>query len=398
MAATTFDSLERLAGAFGSTKPSKRMLVIVNPYATTVSDRLKHLVVYALQGRYQVDSVETRGAQPRDRAVPRGGAGRLRRRLRLRRRRDRQRGRQRARRLRHAADLPAGRLDQRLRADPRDPQRRRRRDRAPAAAGRRIRAARDRPRRRRRPPLPLHRRHRPRRHRHPARRRAPAAEGPLRPLVLQPSPPISRLQPRLRRQARRGWSPRSTGTQIEGVTAMVQNATPSPTSAGGRSSWPRASRSTTARSPASCSERGQPARHADRHLPRARRAAPGSSSTAASPPSPAPREVTIRSRDDRELPLQVDGDYLGVVPEARFWVDHHGPARHRLRRCERLSPDRRFLFPLPPRRSTPALWVRDAGAGGRRRSSPLTIAGCPVSSAPDRPGTSGSTEPRSRRD
>ncbi|MBB4663372.1 diacylglycerol kinase family protein [Conexibacter arvalis] len=59
MAATSFDSLERLAETFGSTKPSKRMLVIVNPYATTVSERLKHLVVYALQGRYQVDSVET---------------------------------------------------------------------------------------------------------------------------------------------------------------------------------------------------------------------------------------------------------------------------------------------------------------------------------------------------
>ncbi len=35
------------------------MLVIVNPYATTVSARLKHLVVYALRGRYEVDSVET---------------------------------------------------------------------------------------------------------------------------------------------------------------------------------------------------------------------------------------------------------------------------------------------------------------------------------------------------
>ena len=31
--------------------PKRRMLVIVNPYATTVSDRLKNLVVYALQGR-----------------------------------------------------------------------------------------------------------------------------------------------------------------------------------------------------------------------------------------------------------------------------------------------------------------------------------------------------------
>ena len=35
------------------------MLLIVNPYATTVSDRLKNLVVYALQGRYEVQAVET---------------------------------------------------------------------------------------------------------------------------------------------------------------------------------------------------------------------------------------------------------------------------------------------------------------------------------------------------
>jgi diacylglycerol kinase family enzyme len=37
----------------------KRLLVIVNPYATTVSDRLKNLVVYALQGRYDVTAVTT---------------------------------------------------------------------------------------------------------------------------------------------------------------------------------------------------------------------------------------------------------------------------------------------------------------------------------------------------
>jgi diacylglycerol kinase family enzyme len=67
MAATTsLESLERLGATFASTKPSKRMLVIVNPYATTVSEKLKHLVVYALQGRYQVDSVET---QARDHAT-----------------------------------------------------------------------------------------------------------------------------------------------------------------------------------------------------------------------------------------------------------------------------------------------------------------------------------------
>jgi diacylglycerol kinase family enzyme len=37
----------------------KRMLIIVNPYATTVSDRLRNLVIYALQGRYEVEAVST---------------------------------------------------------------------------------------------------------------------------------------------------------------------------------------------------------------------------------------------------------------------------------------------------------------------------------------------------
>jgi diacylglycerol kinase family enzyme len=39
--------------------PKRRMLVIVNPYATTVSARLKSLVVYALQSRYEVEAVDT---------------------------------------------------------------------------------------------------------------------------------------------------------------------------------------------------------------------------------------------------------------------------------------------------------------------------------------------------
>src|SRR3954454_5792598 len=54
-------SLERLADVAALERParSKRMLVIVNPHATTMSDRLKHLVVYALQGRYDVSAVET---------------------------------------------------------------------------------------------------------------------------------------------------------------------------------------------------------------------------------------------------------------------------------------------------------------------------------------------------
>jgi diacylglycerol kinase family enzyme len=39
--------------------PKKRMLMIVNPYASTVSDGLRHLVVHALRGRFEVDAVDT---------------------------------------------------------------------------------------------------------------------------------------------------------------------------------------------------------------------------------------------------------------------------------------------------------------------------------------------------
>jgi diacylglycerol kinase family enzyme len=49
----------RLGGGKARKTAKKRMLLIVNPYATTVSDRLKNLVVYALQGRYEVETVAT---------------------------------------------------------------------------------------------------------------------------------------------------------------------------------------------------------------------------------------------------------------------------------------------------------------------------------------------------
>jgi len=44
---------------FAAPGTRRRMLIIVNPYAATVSDRLRHLVVYALQGRFEVDAVDT---------------------------------------------------------------------------------------------------------------------------------------------------------------------------------------------------------------------------------------------------------------------------------------------------------------------------------------------------
>jgi diacylglycerol kinase family enzyme len=60
--ATTTEAPPRAAASpngAASRSRKKRMLVIVNPYATTVSDRLKNLVVYALQGRYEVEAVST---------------------------------------------------------------------------------------------------------------------------------------------------------------------------------------------------------------------------------------------------------------------------------------------------------------------------------------------------
>src|SRR5579884_2094035 len=61
MAAGTSDPLARLESALraGADAPRREMLIIVNPYASTVSERLKHLVVYALRGSYRVKAVET---------------------------------------------------------------------------------------------------------------------------------------------------------------------------------------------------------------------------------------------------------------------------------------------------------------------------------------------------
>jgi diacylglycerol kinase family enzyme len=57
----TAAALEHLAevAALERQPRQRRMLVIVNPYATTMSDRVKNLVVYALQGRYDVHAVDT---------------------------------------------------------------------------------------------------------------------------------------------------------------------------------------------------------------------------------------------------------------------------------------------------------------------------------------------------
>jgi diacylglycerol kinase family enzyme len=61
---TALERAEELAQRVLPTRETKRrMLIIVNPYASTVSDRLKNLVVYALQGRYSVEAVDTQRRQ-----------------------------------------------------------------------------------------------------------------------------------------------------------------------------------------------------------------------------------------------------------------------------------------------------------------------------------------------
>ena len=57
---TALERAEELAERLLPVRTRKRrMLVIVNPYATTVSDRLRNLVVYALGSRYAVEAIDT---------------------------------------------------------------------------------------------------------------------------------------------------------------------------------------------------------------------------------------------------------------------------------------------------------------------------------------------------
>src|ERR671914_2736631 len=60
MTETALERAEDLADRFLPARtPKRRMLVIVNPYATTVSDRLRNLVVYALGSRYAGEAIDT---------------------------------------------------------------------------------------------------------------------------------------------------------------------------------------------------------------------------------------------------------------------------------------------------------------------------------------------------
>jgi diacylglycerol kinase family enzyme len=57
--ATVSERFERFPAIPRQAPAKPRMLLVVNPMATTVSARLKNLVVYALRGRYEVVAIET---------------------------------------------------------------------------------------------------------------------------------------------------------------------------------------------------------------------------------------------------------------------------------------------------------------------------------------------------
>jgi diacylglycerol kinase family enzyme len=58
---TSYEPLERLAETMTLGRPvqRRRMLVVVNPYATTMNPRLRNLVIAALHGRYEVEAIDT---------------------------------------------------------------------------------------------------------------------------------------------------------------------------------------------------------------------------------------------------------------------------------------------------------------------------------------------------
>ena len=282
----------------------------------------KHLVVYALQGRYEVDGDRHRApratrsscaARPPARATtssspsaatarstrpPTGSPARRRR----------------------SPCLPGG-SNNVVRQDARDPHRRRRRHRAPAAARRPLGAARGRPRARQRPLVHVRRRRRARRQRRRARRRQPAAQGALRPLVLRRGA-RSRRSCAATSSTRRGWRSRSTAAPLRGRERVrPERRAVHVLRRPRRSTLVEGARLDSGDLAGVVLTRARPVRRADGHVPRAVRRGPDRQ---------APRRSRVRpafARVDGALastagpfPIQVDGDHIGDETRRRFTV------------------------------------------------------------------------------
>ena len=296
------------------------MLVIVNPYATTMSDRLKSLVVYALQGRYDVHAVDTKAKghaielcreaahEGYDVVVAFGGDGTV---------------NEAANGLAGSATpltcLPGGATNVycRMLGIPADVV-----DATEHLLGLADdwRAAPRRPRPARRPALHLLGRHGPRRQRRRARRPQPAPEGALRAVVLRAvrDPHVPRGATSC---ARRGSRSRSTARRSAASARSSRTATRTRTSSSRPIHVAGRLRARLGRLLGRRADAREPDRHPDRHVPRALQARARSRATGASTAFSGVHEVRVRSLDGRPVPVQVDGDHISDEVEVRFTVE-----------------------------------------------------------------------------
>ena len=119
---------------------------------------------------------------------------------------------------------------------------------------------------------------------------------------------------------------------------------------------------------------GQPDRHPDDHLAGAVARGPGWPATAACDRSPSCPSCCVRSLDERPLPLQVDGDYIGEVHEARV---RRAPRRDARRGLSAMLPRRAAACGRSARRRDRrgACWP---GPPCRRRRPAQALAAGPV--------------------